>query len=312
VFEGFRVSVEFKSGLHVSRRIVLIVLLLVVLLVCSCLVVYVLVDNNAGGSVHVKSEVELRKAIAGVQFGESVVIVLDCDISLIGTITVPVGVDVTLQSNGGVGFFKLFGPNGDAVLGVEGGGVLRLNGVVVTHASGDYGRGVWVNSGGKLVLYDGEISNNNDAADVYGGGNGGGVYNDGIFEMYGGVISGNVAPSGGGVCNSGTFSMFGGEISGNTATYPYRSNSIGSGGGGVHSRGVFSMYGGVISGNTAGWGGGVYLNGGSFELLDGVISGNVAVNAGGVYHNWGTFNVEGGVISGNVADVNGDVYNYKL
>ncbi|MCL2642546.1 MAG: hypothetical protein FWD52_03405 [Candidatus Bathyarchaeota archaeon] len=304
-------SKHSSRGTH-NKTLIVISLILVVVLVSS-LAVYVLVVDNTGGSIHVKSEVELRRAIDDVKFGESATIILDRDIALIGTLIIPVGKDITLKSNGGAEFFRLLGPADNAVLGVEGGGVLRLDGIIVTHENGVYGSGVGVGTGATLILYDGEISNNNVATDRYNGGIGGGVSNAGIFEMFGGVISGNIGSSGGGVCNSGTFNMFGGTISGNIAVYPYRVNSHGPGGGGIYNWGSISMSGGIISGNMAdSCGGGVYLNGGSFEMYGGVISGNTAMNAGGVYHNWGAFNVSGGEISGNTADLNKDVYNYNL
>ena len=46
---------------------------------------------------------------------------------------------------------------------------------------------------------------------------GGGVYNNATFNMYGGVISNNTANRGGGVYNNHTFTMYGGVISQNTA-----------------------------------------------------------------------------------------------
>jgi hypothetical protein len=296
-------------------RTLIIVFLVLVVVLASSLFVYVFVIDKNDGTIHVKSEVELRRAIDDVPFGESVTIIFDSDISVIGTIIIPVGRDITLTSNKGDNdFFKLFGPNDVTDIKVEGGGVLRLDGIIVTHENGVYGRGVDVISGATFIMYDGEISNNNIGYKY--DGTGGGVYNDGVFEMYGGTISGNVAPSGGGgVCNRGSFMMSGGTISGNIAEEIYSGDGswiVGSlGGGGVYvTGGSFSMSDGTISGNTAGVGGGVYIyGGGSFEMAGGLISGNVAGNGGGVYKNWGTFNVTGGVSSDNTADFNSDVYN---
>lgn len=152
------------------------------------------------------------------------------------------------------------------------GGVLRINGIIVTHSddynNGDYDvYGVRVSYYGILILMDGEISNNI-------GRGGCGVNNYGTFEMYGGVISGNNAKYyGGGVYNNGVFKLFGGEIINNTAYV----------GGGVSTNGTFEMSGGKISGNTA-------LNSG-----------------GGVYCSTGTFNRSGGEIFGNTADIDNDV-----
>ena len=81
---------------------------------------------------------------------------------------------------------------------------------------------------------------------------GGGVHvNDGgTFNMYGGVISGNMSnngwnPDAGGVLNFGVFNMRGGVISGNASTWgSWR-------GGGVHNSGNFFMSNGVIYGIDA-------------------------------------------------------------
>ena len=123
------------------------------------------------------------------------------------------------------GFYKLVSAtsSGACVVFVNGGGVFVLDGVVVSHAVGYEGRGVWVYNGGHFVMYRGEISGN--SAPVYDGwlsdtaNGGGGVCNSGVFEMYGGVISGNTAGSGGGVYADtvrGTFKVYGGKITGNT------------------------------------------------------------------------------------------------
>ncbi len=104
---------------------------------------------------------------------------------------------------------------------------------------------------------------------------GGGVYNEGTFAMYGGIISGNTAYNGGGVFNEGTFAMYGGVISKNTAN---------KGGGVYNNNNTCTMYGGVISENTAKHGGGVYSNY-SFTMTGGSIINNTANDSpsGGIY-----------------------------
>ena len=101
----------------------------------------------------------------------------------------------------------------------------------------------------------------------------------------------------GGIVVYGIFNMNGGIISGNTATY---------GGGGVDVHGKFNMNGGIISGNTAQNGGGVKVSG-EFYLNDGTIKGNTAMqhHGGGVYINCGTFTMNGGTISNNNAAYGG-------
>lgn len=127
---------------------------------------------------------------------------------------------------------------------------------------------------------------------------GGGVYNEGTFNMYGGNITGNMAINYAGVYNKGTFNMYGGKISDNKSVGNESTFNNGEGGG-VYNEGTFKLSGGTISGNTAGYGGGVY-NKGTFELSGGTISGNSAAQGGGVYscESGTTFTMSGGVIGG--------------
>ena len=315
-------SVKSVTGSRViHRKILLAVSLIAVLLVASFVAyTWLLADKDY---LHVKSENELRKAVNNVKIGAPIVIILDRDISLTeGALVIPRGIDVTLSSNSelasdsGVEFFKLIGASGSEVLAFEGtnmgdGGVLRIDGIIVTHVNGDKGSGVGVGSGCTFIMYNGEISGN--IGDLYTSGFG--VCNFGTFELHGGEISGNTAhESGGGVCNYAVFKMFGGKISNNKALN----------GGGVHNTGSFEMTDGVISGNVAvsrdspdgswfgGEGGGVY-NGRSFNMLGGEIFGNTARRGGGVCVDFGfsievSFSMSGGKVSGNTADVGNDLY----
>lgn len=100
-------------------------------------------------------------------------------------------------------------------------------------------------------------------------GNGGGVYNQGTFAMYGGKISGNTANIGGGVYVLGDgFIMYGGEISNNTARY--------NGGGVYNARLNTIIAGGSIKNNTANDSpsGGIYMNQSITLSGNPVISGN--------------------------------------
>ncbi len=137
---------------------------------------------------------------------------------------------------------------------------------------------------------------------------GGGVYVDdlAIFNMYGGIITGNNVTedhgSGGGVCiaSGGAFDMFGGSIIDNESAWY---------GGGVYSGGPFHMYGGTISGNRAGSiGGGLYTNSSGVFLVGGEITNNSAGTCGGgVYGNINCTNplkIGGSLnITGNTADL---------
>jgi hypothetical protein len=255
----------------------------------------------------VSNEMELRNAANTAV--EPTVIALDNDITLTKQLVIPVNKDITLTSTSTSKFFKLIGGDtGRSSLGpteyaqavINVGGVLRLDGIVVTCANFPLAWNLLVLVGGTLILYNGEISGN-----ILGDG----VYNSGTFEMYGGKISNNNANAGygGGVYNSdhGTFSMFGGEISNNTGFGVYNHGTYNWG----WSYGMFSMSGGVISNND---GGGVQ-NSGIFSMSGGEISNNVGGNlmqSGGGVSNSGVFSLSGGVISNNQATYGGGVYNY--
>ncbi|MDR2203244.1 MAG: hypothetical protein LBE76_02885 [Nitrososphaerota archaeon] len=290
-------SVKFRA----SRWPLLFASLFAVVL-ASSLFVSLFVNDTSGASltdvVHVKNEAELKEAINNAPSSKAVTIALDNDITLTnfiessyiynyysGAIIIPANKDITLTSSRYSGFYKLISDVDIPVILVGGGGILRIDGIIVTHKNGVLGCGVQVldkvydpdinveaNVGGVLYLYSGEISGNTREVPLTGGG----VSNIGTFIMSGGKISDNSAGGhGGGVYNGGVFKMLGGEISDNTAS---------SSGGGVYNGyyGSFSMSGGTISGNTAMVGGGVcsQLYFGTFEWVGGTISSNIATSEG--------------------------------
>lgn len=120
-----------------------------------------------------------------------------------------------------------------------------------------------------------------------GGSSASGVVNDGLFMMYGGVITNNHAS---GVRNSSDFVMNGGVIIGNSATS----------GGGVYNRGIsstsasFTMDGGVIVDNNATSVGGGLYNEGVAVINDGRIFANSAEGEGGGVYQDGTLTVDHG------------------
>jgi hypothetical protein len=340
-----------NAEFHISRKPLLIISLLCVILASSLFICTFMLNGSSGTSlenaVHVKNETELKNAIDNAPTGKSTTITLDKDITLTITtddhnsnyypvnIIIPADKDITLTSNKANGFYKLNGATNGLVLDVASTGVLRLDGIIVTHTGNTWGGGVNVDLRGAFYLYSGTILGNkasgwrgvtNDGVFIMSGGEisgctaeyGGGVYNSGAFTISGGTISGNTADDGGGVHNAfrGTFTMTGGEISGNTATI--------RGGGVFMSYGKFTMSGGEISGNTANKGGGVYNAGGveydeqinltipaTFSMSKGLISGNKADNGGGVY-NEGAFVMSGGTINSNTATGSGGgVYNHQ-
>ena len=245
----------------------------------------------------VKNESELVNAISVAPSGKSsYVIGLSADVTLKSFLGIPSDKNIVLVSVGGV--WNIFGANKQNTITVD--GLLTLDGIGVTHTSGDTGGGVFVKNGGALTLLSGKISGNTGTNDLNGDTIGGGVFIDGegSFVMSGGEISGNTAfILGGGVCNRGTFTLSGGEISGNTA---------GSGGGGVANSGVFVMSGGKISSNTAPIGGGVATTSSTFTMSGGEITCNTAGQCGGVFYTQDSFEWIGGVISGNTAGSGGN------
>jgi len=306
------------------RYLFFVSLLFIIVLVFSCLFLVFgafpfMTKTPETPFITTTSETELRAAIKNA-VGPTV-ITLEGDIELTEALIIPAGKDITLtSSNIENGFYKLIGANNQTAIIVETDGVLRLDGVVVTHEKGVYGSGVFADFDSELILYSGVICNNTMPNDYLttNGEWGGGVVNLGAFSMIGGEISSNTAYiGGGGVLNYGTFEMTGGKITGNTVgasdgVYNYDKDSVG--GGGVFNALNFSMSGGEISGNTAEFkGGGVFNRWSIFSLDGGVICGNTANVGGGVYNLYGIVSMSGGVISDNVAwDKGGGVLNYFM
>ena len=299
-------NMDIESKLYVTRKTVSVFTLLTILLVSSPSSIFSDVSLFALGASNqgVSNETELKNAVNNAV--GSTTIVLDKDIQLTATLIISANKDITLTSNSKSEFFKLIGPNEQSTITVNNDGVLKLDGIIITHVVSSIGSGVTVDSGGTLIMNSGEISGNsgNDGTLIHSF-SGVGVCNMGDFMLYGGVISNNMFGWFGSVLNLGNFTMFGGEISGNDAGY----------GSGVYNRanGIFNMTGGEISDNNAYWfGGGVY-NEATFVMSGGKISGNTVANghSGGVY-NWGDFSLYGGEITNNIAWDGGGVGNYGV
>jgi len=168
----------------------LVSLLFVIVLVSSC---FVSVLNGISPFVlgasnkTVNNETELRNALDNAV--GSTTIALNKDITLTETtLTISADKEITLTSNKASGYYKLIGVANRHTITVDSGGVLTLDGIIVTHEGYVEGRGITINSGGKLVLLSGEISGNISPTSfgAVGGptGNSGGVLNQGVFEMY--------------------------------------------------------------------------------------------------------------------------------
>ena len=201
------------------------------------------------------------------------------------TLVVPAGKHVTIYSCG-------YAINRNVGEACEDGTVLRVEGElrireegqtnspnsVITggKTTGD-GGGVVVADGGKLIIFDDVRVTGNSAQGV-----GGGIYvaAGGNFDLRGGAVSDNSAPSGGGICVAGlgNCTLSGGEVTGNVATN-------GDGGGVLVDGGTLMIdSSGPISANKAtGQGGGVMVRSGAASQYFTTISGNSAdVNGGGV------------------------------
>jgi hypothetical protein len=236
----------------------------------------------------VHNETELVTAVNNA--AEPTVILLGNDVKLSGSLSISAHKDITLTSNSEKGFFKLIGENNESTIMVNDTGVLTLAGIIVTHNAGSMGRGVTVNSGGKLVLSDGEISGNNATM-------GGGVYMSySTFNMTGGAITNNVASTGDQIDSSHVVTQHSGTLHNAGGNGP---NTATGAGGGVYVGydGSFSMSGGVIANSTVDLdGGGVFVDAaGSFSMSDNSVVANnkAARHGGGVYANVGSFRITG-------------------
>ena len=206
-------------------------------------------------------------------------------------------------------------PIGKAAAGVYNGGIFEMGGSAkvaqnVSVLASDAG-GVYNAKGATFTLTENAQILENTAPQ-----SGGGVYNDGIFEMEGGVISGHtVTQFGGGVYNAegATFTLSDGTIQNNTA-YDGTGSSTAintNTGGGVYNAGTFKMEGGTISYNRAGKGGGIHsgnpLTGSpaaTFTMTGGTIDHNTAeANGGGLFvFTNSTATISGGNITNNTAN----------
>lgn len=110
----------------------------------------------------VGDEMELRNAVDNAV--EPTLIALDNDITLTEKLVIPANKDITLTSNKESELYKLIGTSYDeygVIVGgssvstiiVESNGVLKLDGISVTHTGTRLGYVITINENGKLVLY---------------------------------------------------------------------------------------------------------------------------------------------------------------
>lgn len=261
---------------------------------------------------------------------------------LTGNTAVSAGGAIIVQ---GGGTFNMYGGKitgnkavGTLKLDAQGNPVLDSKGNWQTENSIGGGGVAMYGDGTTFNMYDGLISNNESihvecrtasGSTSNKAGRGGGVYSNGIVNLYGGKITGNKALLGGAVMLSGkkavmqmknsslsgneakgggavviesgaSFTMNGGEISANKGGA--------AGGGGIYgtSGTSMTMTGGKIARNRASMGGGLYLVDASGSFLGGMIVTNSAeTNGGGIYARRSTCTLDGVTVENNAAKENG-------
>lgn len=151
---------------------------------------------------------------------------------------------------------------------------------------------------GSVTLTGSTVSE--DSAGLVGGG---GINNDGTFDVVDSVLSDNAAASrsvGGGIDNGGDLDITGSTIAGNTTG----DNS----GGGIYGHGgSLTITDSTLSGNTAiGDGGAIESVKDAVTITDSTLSGNKATAGGGMANDHGTDTITSTTFSGNNAEHSGD------
>jgi uncharacterized repeat protein (TIGR01451 family) len=207
-----------------------------------------------------------------------------------------------VRQGGGIAFF------GAAELRMTGGAIDGNVSNGIWSAVGG-GGGLAIQHTGALVRLDHVTVSNNRAQ---GSGNGGGIFNQGVLNMTGGVLSGNAALSGGALSN-GTSLLQGGRATLSNVTI--ENNVAESLGGGVFAANLpaptlassVSLVGGVVRGNRAVSGAGLFSRDNAEIALSGgaVVTGNVATGAGGGISSAGPLTLSDTTFSSNTADEGG-------
>ena len=185
--------------------------------------------------------------------------------------------------------FKLVGGSVYGNKAKNGGGIYTEGAVIVSSGSiygneaSENGGGIHVGSTARCSVSSTCVIGGSTAAEANKAVNGGGIFNDGEMQIYGGKICGNSATSYGGgvyVNSSASINMTGGTIGG--ANGSYKNSAVY--GGGVYSKGKVYLEDGSISYNSAStYGGGIYSDGSTayFSIDEGEVSHNTALNSGG-------------------------------
>lgn len=175
---------------------------------------------------------DLQTAIDSATSGDTIEI--SSDMTFLQEVTIPTGKAITIQSTSGNNWtltqtiastrhFRVFG-------------TLNLQNIILDGSG--IGGGVTVDSIGTF-----NMNSNTTIQNCYGA-DGGAVRVFGIFNMYNGLLTNNVATNHGGAISinpSGTVNMYGGTITDNSTPQ----------GGGIYAYGTFNMYNGTITNNTS-------------------------------------------------------------
>ena len=154
--------------------------------------------------------------------------------------------------------------------------------------SGNNSSGVFLTAIGTVAISGLTLTNGN-----VGGGQGGGVENQGPLTLTDVVVSNSVARLGGGIFNDGTLTLTRTTVSGNTDTQ--------QGAGFYINGGTTNLVDSTVSGNvSAGLGGGFYISSGTVNLTRSTLSGNSGTRGGGM-KNRGTVTLTNSTVSGNSA-----------
>ncbi len=170
--------------------------------------------------------------------------------------------------------------------------ILSLNSTAWRDGAGIYNNGEWGGSATVTILNSTLVGNS-------AGGNGGGVYNDGLggtamLTVSNCTLSGNSALDGGGIANAGgTLAIFNSSIISNSVS---QTSGLG---GGIYNGGPLIITNSTLSGNSARLGGGIY-NAGTLTIANSTLAGNSAKLGGGI-DNGGTLAIANSTLSGNSA-----------
>jgi CSLREA domain-containing protein len=190
--------------------------------------------------------------------------------------------------------------------GIYNTGTLTINSSKVSdnYLSSGYGAGIFNSVEGRVTAKQVEISENNHSDPMI---NGGGIYNEGEFEIISSTIFKNITDySAGGIFNKGVMKIIDCRI---------RENAAGDGnGGGIYNKGQLNISGSAIIGNIAcstseASGGGIF-NAGEITLDDCVITDNESCAFGGGISNGRKVIIKNSSITNNTAlESGGGVYN---